>query len=83
MKNGFRNYRRREVANRDLIEKALILEGKVLEVGTVDWVWVPRSQNEVADAVVHGVLDEMEFGSEDSDSDSDAPIRAPWERGSW
>ena len=81
MRNGFRSSRGREVANRDLIERALLLEGDVLGAGTVDWVWVPRSRNEVAEAVVDGVLDEMEPGYEDSGSDS--PIRASWERGDW
>ena len=81
MRNGFRSSMGREVANRDLIERALLLEGDVLGAGTVDWVWVPRSRNEVAEAVVDGVLDEMEPGYVGSGSDS--PIRASWERGDW
>ena len=79
MRNGFQNHRGREIANRDLVEKALLLEGEVLAAGTVDWVWVPRDRNGVAHAVVNGELDQMEPGY--VNSDSDAPIRPAWERG--
>ena len=73
MRNGFRNHRGREIADRDLVERALVLEGEVLEAGTIDWVWVPRGRNGVAHVVVNGELDQMEPGFVDSDSDS--PIR--------
>lgn len=56
--------------NRDLIEEALGLEREVRAAGTVEWVWVPRGRNGGADAVVDAVLDEMERGCVDSDSDS-------------
>ena len=70
IKNGFQNARGREVADRDLIERALFLEGSVLGKGTVDWVWLPRSQIGEVGAVVDGLLDEMEPGYEDPDSDA-------------
>lgn len=70
MRNGFQNARGREVADRDLIEQALFLERSVLGKGTVDWVWLPRSQIGVVGAVVDGLLDEMEPGYEDPDSDA-------------
>lgn len=38
MRNGFLNYKGQEIANRDLVERALVLEGQVLEKGTVEWV---------------------------------------------
>lgn len=81
MRNGFRNHRGREVANRDLIERALVLEGKVLEMGTVEWVWEPRRVNGVAFAVVEVVLDEMEpgYGDEDGDEDEDQSDGMVWE----
>lgn len=81
MRNGFRNQRGREISNRDLIEKALVLEGEVLGAGTVEWRWVPRAQNGEAEDVVNGVLDEMEPGYEASDSD--APIWGSRKRGRW
>lgn len=81
-RNGFRTRRGREVVDRDLIERALLLEGEVLRAGTVEWVWVPRGRNGAVGAVVEGVLDGMEFGSEDEDGDE--PVRRPeWEGGSW
>ena len=61
------------MANRDLIERALALEGKVLEVGTVEWVWEPRGVRGVAVKV----LDEMEAGWVDEDEDE--PIGMVWE----
>lgn len=80
MRNGFRNRRGREVAHRDLIERALRLEGEVLETGgRVEWVWEPRGRVGVAYRLVSVVLDEMEPGY--VDSESDAPIRTIWEKG--
>ena len=77
MSNEFKNRMGGEIANRDLIEKALLLEGKVLEFGTVDWDWVPRGRNRVANAVANGVVRRMEPGYVASGSDS--PIRQAWE----
>ncbi|CAF9919632.1 hypothetical protein IMSHALPRED_004679 [Imshaugia aleurites] len=81
MRNGFRSARNREIANRDLVERALVLEGMVLGAGTVEWVWVPRSRNEVAGEVVEGLLDRMEDGEEDEDEDEGGPIWESWGRG--
>ena len=49
-----------QVANRDLIEKASELDDQVKELGTVDYVWIPRDENQDADEAANGRLDEME-----------------------
>ena len=49
-----------QVANRDLIEEASDLDDKVKELGTVDYVWIPKDENQDADEAVNGRLDEME-----------------------
>ncbi|KAL8770781.1 MAG: hypothetical protein Q9209_003648 [Squamulea sp. 1 TL-2023] len=69
-KNGFVNAAGREVANRDLIEKALDLEAEVEENGKVRYGWVPREENSMADEVANQALDEAE-GSEDECAFSD------------
>ena len=45
--------------NRDLIEEAYDLNEKVADEGSVDYVWIPRSENEDADDAVNDVLDQM------------------------
>lgn len=50
----------REVANRDLIERALELENDILDHDNVTWEWIPRSDNTVADEAVNDEMDEME-----------------------
>ena len=59
-RNGWINAAGNQVANRDLIEKASKLEDEVRERGTVDYVWIPRSENQVADEAVNCRLDHME-----------------------
>lgn len=59
-RNGWVNSAGNEVANRDLIEKASDLDDEVKELGTVDYVWIPRAENQKADEAVSNVLDEME-----------------------
>ena len=59
-RNGWVNAAGREVANRDLIEKASDLDDQVKELGTVDYVWIPRGENQDADEAVSDLLDEMD-----------------------
>ena len=58
MRNGFRTQRRREIANRDLVEQALVTEDQVLEVETVQWILTGKEDEEmeVAGRLVVGVL---------------------------
>ncbi|KAI1640706.1 ribonuclease H-like domain-containing protein [Biscogniauxia mediterranea] len=56
-RNGWRNARGVEVANRDLIERALNLADVIEDMdGTVTYEWIPRHENEFADRVCRQVL---------------------------
>ena len=59
-RNGWINAAGNQVANKDLIEKASELDDKVKELGTVDYVWIPRDENQDADGAVNDLLNEME-----------------------
>ena len=50
----------KEVVNRDLVEQACYLEAKLKEEGRVRYIWVPRSENQRADAAVNKALDKLE-----------------------
>lgn len=49
-----------DVVNRDLIEFAYELDDRLANEGRVEYCWIPRSDNELADEAVNEVLDEME-----------------------
>ncbi|KAF2666075.1 ribonuclease H1 [Microthyrium microscopicum] len=57
--NGWCNSRGYEVCNRDLIEEASDLDDRLNELGDVEYIWVPRSQNELADEYCNDALDEQ------------------------
>jgi ribonuclease HI len=59
-RNGWISSAGYEVANRDLIEKASHLDDKVRRLGDVEYIWIPREQNQEADALVNRVMDAME-----------------------
>ncbi|KAI0808520.1 ribonuclease H-like domain-containing protein [Xylaria sp. FL0064] len=59
-RNGWRNAAGDEIANRDLIERASDLDDKVKELGSVNYIWIPRSENEEADELCNDKLDELE-----------------------
>jgi len=46
-----------EVANRDLIQLASDLDDRVKELGSVRYIWVPRSENMEADQACNEALD--------------------------
>ena len=58
--NGWINSAGYEVANRDLIEKAVDLENEIDENGHVSYAWISRSENQEADDAVNEKLDEIE-----------------------
>ncbi|KAI8952799.1 ribonuclease H-like domain-containing protein [Xylaria longipes] len=60
VKNGWLNSSGNEVANRDLIERASDLDDEVNELGSVSYIWVPRSDNQLADQLCNEELDEQE-----------------------
>jgi len=57
-RNGWMNAAGNEVANRDLIEKASDLDDRLREEGTVEYIWIPREKNQVADRYCNQVMDE-------------------------
>ncbi|KAI7780396.1 hypothetical protein LA080_016120 [Diaporthe eres] len=60
VRNGWTNSRGLEVANRDLIERPSDLDDRASELGSINYIWIPRSDNEVADALCQQELDEQE-----------------------
>jgi ribonuclease HI len=58
--NGWMNAQGFEVANRDLIEKAMRHEGKVRDKGEVSYYWIPRGENSEADDYCNDALDDQE-----------------------
>lgn len=57
--NNWRNARGQVVANRDLIARAAYLDAVISDWGTVQYTWIPRSENEDADERCNEALDEQ------------------------
>jgi len=57
--NGWINAAGNEVANRDLIQEASDLDDRVAEVGDVEYIWIPREENQFADELCNDNLDEQ------------------------
>ncbi|KAL4789570.1 ribonuclease H-like protein [Aspergillus venezuelensis] len=55
--NRWRNSKGKEVINRDLIEAMMALDGELRLFARVKCVWIPRSQNRVADRLCCELLD--------------------------
>ncbi|KAL8637813.1 MAG: hypothetical protein Q9228_004964, partial [Teloschistes exilis] len=58
--NGWVNSAGRDVANQELIQRALELEEEIEQDGNVRYEWVPRGENKLADRWANEELDEME-----------------------
>ncbi|KAL8896757.1 MAG: hypothetical protein Q9207_007551 [Kuettlingeria erythrocarpa] len=73
--NGWLNAKGQDVANRNLIERALDLEAEIEQNGDVQYAWVPREKNKEADAEVNKELNAMSRGgcssSDESSSEDD------------
>ena len=69
--NGWVNAAGRDVVNQDLVKEALELEAAIERYGgEVEYIWIPRAENEEADAAVNDRLDE-ECGGNDYESSSE------------
>lgn len=63
--NGWINAAGYEVANRDLIEEASDLDDRLKKEGDVDYIWIPRKENQYADSCCNDALnDQCDSGSE-------------------
>ena len=63
--NGWINAAGYEVANRDLIEEASDLDDRLKKEGDVDYIWIPRKENQYADGCCNDALnDQCDSGSE-------------------
>lgn len=56
-KNGWVNYAGRSVANRDLLEEASDLDDTLKEEGEVEYLWIPREDNKIADRLCNENMD--------------------------
>ncbi|KAI0828775.1 ribonuclease H-like domain-containing protein [Hypoxylon sp. FL0890] len=61
VENGWRNSRGRRVANQDLLEVAFELNEEVQESAFLNYVWIPRDENQAADDACNEALDEQEY----------------------
>jgi ribonuclease HI len=59
LQNGWKNSRGVEVVNRDLIEEANDLDGRLRDLGKLKYKWIPRGENTVADKACNDCMDEM------------------------
>ncbi|PYH45596.1 ribonuclease H-like protein [Aspergillus saccharolyticus JOP 1030-1] len=65
--NGWTNAKGSEVANRDVIERAMDLEDELKDSGDVRYQWIPRAQNQFADQLCNECMDEMVDDDDDDD----------------
>jgi ribonuclease HI len=66
-RNGWTNAMGNEVVNRDLIERASDLDDDVKRLGDVDYKWIAREDNDLADRLCNKALDGQESDDDDSD----------------
>ncbi|TGJ80801.1 hypothetical protein E0Z10_g7968 [Xylaria hypoxylon] len=60
VQNGWVTSAGKKVENRDLITRASNLDDRVKELGSVNYIWVPRLENQAADKYCNEKLDEIE-----------------------
>ncbi|KAI1769879.1 ribonuclease H-like domain-containing protein [Hypoxylon cercidicola] len=68
-RNGWRNSRGSEIANRCLIQEASHLDDLVRNLGSVQYIHVPREENQLADNACNKALDELDSDNDLIDSD--------------
>ncbi|KAL4788888.1 ribonuclease H-like domain-containing protein [Aspergillus venezuelensis] len=69
IENGWTNSKGLEVANQDLIEKAVDLDNRLKEEGDVCYAWIPREENQYVDRLCNDLLDDMCNDRQSSSSD--------------
>lgn len=58
-RNGWINAAGNEVANRDLIQEASDLDDRLKEEGDVEYIWIPREENQLADRLCNEDMDKQ------------------------
>jgi len=58
-RNGWINAAGNEVANRDLIQEASDLDDRLKEAGDVEYIWIPREENQLADRLCNEDMDKQ------------------------
>jgi ribonuclease HI len=58
-RNGWINAAGNEVANRDLIQEASDLDDRLKETGDVEYIWIPREENQLADRLCNEDMDKQ------------------------
>ncbi|CEJ55300.1 hypothetical protein PMG11_01566 [Penicillium brasilianum] len=56
-RNGWVNAAGNTVANRDLLEEAFDLDDRLRKEGDIEYIWIPREENKVADGCCNRLLD--------------------------
>ncbi|KAJ5391670.1 ribonuclease H-like domain-containing protein [Penicillium cosmopolitanum] len=59
-RNGWVNYAGHDVANRDLLEQASDLDQRLRAEGDVQFLWIPREKNGIADRLCNEAMDEQD-----------------------
>lgn len=88
-RNGWTNAAGYPVANQDLIRQASELDDEVRAIGFVEYTWIPRSANEVADRFCNIAMDkqeerqrEMERESREEEEEEEERRRRYWDSSS-
>lgn len=67
--DGWQNAAGNDVANQDLLQEASNLDDDLKAEGNVQYIWIPRAENEDADRHCNIAMDNVRSEEDDTDSD--------------